>query len=118
MEKQLEGRELELKVTDMMRELGVPAHLKGYHYVREGIIEAYNDMAVVSSVTKLLYPDIAKKFKTSDQKVERAIRNAIEVTWSKNCEYFKEFFGNSTWTNRPTNSEFIATFADKIEYSE
>lgn len=116
MNRQLEGRELELKVTNMMVELGIPAHLKGYHYVREGIIEAYNDIEVVSSVTKLLYPEIAKKFKTSDQKVERAIRNVIEVTWFKDYVHFREFFGNSTWIRRPTNSEFIASFVEKIKY--
>ena len=71
----------------------------------------------MSSVTKLLYPEIAKNFKTSDQRVERAICNAIEVAW-KNREHFKEFFGNSTWKNRPTNSEFIATFVDKMKYSD
>ena len=109
---------IDMKQTDMMVELGLPAHLKGYHYIREGIMQAYSDIEVVSSVTKLLYPEIAKKFKTTDQKVERAIRNAIEVTWSKGSGHFREFFGNSTWITRPTNSEFIAAFVERIKYFE
>ena len=75
--------ELERYVTKIMLEIGVPAHLKGYHYLRDAIILSGKDMEVVSSVTKLLYPTIAKHFKTTDQKVERAIRNAIEVSWSR-----------------------------------
>ena len=75
--------ELERYVTKIMLEIGVPAHLKGYHYLRDAIILSGKDMEVVSSVTKLLYPTIAKHFKTTDQKVERAIRNAIEVSWTR-----------------------------------
>lgn len=100
-----------------MLEIGVPAHLKGYHYLRDAIILSGKDMEVVSSVTKLLYPTIAKHFKTTDQKVERAIRNAIEVSWSRgNVETFEKIFGYSiaTGRTRPTNSEYIARIADNI----
>jgi two-component system response regulator (stage 0 sporulation protein A) len=100
-----------------MLEIGVPAHLKGYHYLRDAIILSGKDMEVVSSVTKLLYPTIAKHFRTTDQKVERAIRNAIEVSWSRgNVETFEKIFGYSVATGRtrPTNSEYIARIADNI----
>lgn len=95
----------------------MPAHLKGYHYLRDAIILSGKDMEVVSSVTKLLYPTIAKHFKTTDQKVERAIRNAIEVSWSRgNVETFEKIFGYSVASGRtrPTNSEYIACIADNI----
>ena len=100
-----------------MLEIGVPAHLKGYHYLRDAIILSGKDMEVVSSVTKLLYPTIAKHFKTTDQKVERAIRNAIEGSWSRgNVETFEKIFGYSVASGRtrPTNSEYIARIADNI----
>lgn len=100
-----------------MLEIEVPAHLKGYHYLRDAIILSGKDMEVVSSVTKLLYPTIAKHFKTTDQKVERAIRNAIEVSWSRgNVETFEKIFGYSVASGRtrPTNSEYIARIADNI----
>lgn len=108
---------LEKYVTRIMLDMGVPAHLKGYHYLREAIILSEHDMEVVCSVTKLLYPTIAKKFHTTDQKVERAIRNAIEVSWSRgNLDTFEELFGYSASSGkgRPTNSEYIARIADKI----
>lgn len=100
-----------------MLDLGVPAHLKGYHYIREAIILSEQDMEVVSSVTKLLYPEIAKTYKTTSQKVERAIRNAIEVSWTRgNTDTMEELFGYSSadGKTRPTNSEYIARIADKI----
>ena len=109
--------ELEKHVTDIMLEIGVPAHLKGYHYLRAAIIMSGKDMEVASSVTKLLYPEVAKHYKTTDQKVERAIRNAIEVSWVRgNTETFEEMFGYSASTgkSRPTNSEYIARVADKV----
>lgn len=109
--------ELERYITNIMLDIGVPAHLKGYHYLREAIMLSGRDMEVVSSVTKLLYPTIAKRFKTTDQKVERAIRNAIEVSWSRgNAETFEKMFGYSTLSgrSRPTNSEYIARIADSI----
>lgn len=104
-------------VTKIMLELGVPAHLKGYHYLREAILLSEDDMEIVSSVTKLLYPEIAKKFHTTDQKVERAIRNAIEVSWMRgNASMIEELFGYSAnhGKSRPTNSEYIARLADKV----
>ena len=109
--------ELELYITDIMLDIGVPAHLKGFHYLRDAILLSGRDMEVVSSVTKLLYPTIAKRFKTTDQKVERAIRNAIEVSWGRgNVDTFEELFGYSVLSgkSRPTNSEYIARIADKI----
>lgn len=109
--------EMEKYVTRIMLDMGVPAHLKGYHYLREAILLSEQDMEVVCSVTKLLYPAIAKRFQTTDQKVERAIRNAIEVSWSRgNLDTFEELFGYSadSGRGRPTNSEYIARIADKI----
>lgn len=109
--------ELEKYITEIMLDIGVPAHLKGYHYLRDAILLSGRDMEVVSSVTKLLYPTIAKRFKTTDQKVERAIRNAIEVSWTRgNVETFEQLFGYSVQQgkNRPTNSEYIARIADKM----
>ena len=109
--------ELERYITEIMLDIGVPAHLRGYHYLRDAILLSGKDMEVVSSVTKLLYPTIAKRFKTTDQKVERAIRNAIEVSWSRgNTETFEKMFGYSASSGRtrPTNREYIARIADKV----
>ena len=109
--------ELERYITDIMLDVGVPAHLKGYHYLRDAILLSGRDMEVVSSVTKLLYPTVAKRFKTTNQKVERAIRNAIEVSWERgNTETFEKMFGYSAQEGRtrPTNSEYIARIADNI----
>ncbi|MFI3236926.1 MAG: sporulation initiation factor Spo0A C-terminal domain-containing protein [Lachnospiraceae bacterium] len=109
--------QLEQYVTNIMLEVGVPAHLKGYHYLREAIMLSGKDMEAVTSVTKLLYPAVAKSFSTTDQKVERAIRNAIEVSWMRGkCETFEALFGYSYQggMHRPTNSEYIARIADKI----
>ncbi|MCM1568145.1 MAG: sporulation initiation factor Spo0A C-terminal domain-containing protein [Roseburia sp.] len=109
--------ELERYITDIMLDIGVPAHLKGYHYLRDAILLSGRDMEVVSSVTKRLYPAVARRFKTTDQKVERAIRNAIEVSWVRgNNETFEKMFGYSAASGktRPTNSEYIARIADKV----
>lgn len=109
--------ELERYITNIMLDVGVPAHLKGYFYLRDAIMLSGRDMAVVGSVTKLLYPAIARKFHTTDQKVERAIRSVIEVSWSRgNPNTFQEVFGYSPLTGRtrPTNSEYIARIADKV----
>ncbi len=109
--------ELEKYITEIMLDVGVPAHLKGYHYLRDAILLTGKDMEVVTSVTKLLYPTVARRFKTTDQKVERAIRNAIEVSWTRgNEETFEKMFGYSASSgrNRPTNSEYIARIADKV----
>ncbi|MBR2949571.1 MAG: sporulation initiation factor Spo0A C-terminal domain-containing protein [Lachnospiraceae bacterium] len=109
--------ELERYVSKMMLELGIPAHLRGYYYLREAVLLSVEDMELVSSVTKLLYPVIARSHKTTSQRVERAIRNAIEVSWERgNPEVFEDLFGFSreTQSPRPTNSEYIARIADKV----
>jgi two-component system response regulator (stage 0 sporulation protein A) len=109
--------ELERYITDIMLDIGVPAHLKGYHYLRDAILLSGRDMELVGSVTKLLYPTVAKHFRTTDQKVERAIRNAIEVSWGRgNVVTFEKMFGYSVRSGRtrPTNSEYISRIADMI----
>jgi two-component system response regulator (stage 0 sporulation protein A) len=109
--------ELEKYITEIMLDIGVPAHLKGYHYLREAILLTVRDMELATSVTKLLYPTVAKSFKTVSSKVERAIRNAIEVSWDRgNTDTFETIFGYSALSGktRPTNSEYIARIADKI----
>lgn len=113
----MEDFQLERYITNVMLDVGVPAHLRGYHYLREAILLSGRDMEAVSSVTKLLYPTIARRFRTTGQKVERAIRNAIEVSWSRgNDETLVNIFGysSSSGKSRPTNSEYIARIADKI----
>ena len=100
-----------------MFRIGVPAHLKGYYYIRDGILLCVRDMECATSATKLLYPVVAKHFKTTGPKVERGIRSAIEAAWNHgNADSFEEFFGYSGKSGRPkpTNSEFIARIADKI----
>ena len=107
--------DLESMVTDIIHEIGVPAHIKGYQYLREGIILAINDMDVINAVTKVLYPTVAKKFGTTPSRVERAIRHAIEVAWDRgDIEVLQKFFGYtvSNIKGKPTNSEFIAMIAD------
>ena len=109
--------ETEMYVSELMLELGIPAHLRGYYYLREAILLSVEDMELVGSVTKLLYPVVAKRHKTTLPRVERAIRNAIEVSWERgNQEVFEELFGFSRLTGsvRPTNSEYIARIADKV----
>lgn len=108
---------IEKYITDIMLEMGIPAHLKGYHYLRDAILLSGKDVEVVTSVTKLLYPMVARRYKTTGQKVERAIRNAIEVSWSRgNDKIFANLFGysSSNGKTRPTNSEYIARIADKV----
>ena len=108
---------LESEVTSIIRELGIPAHVKGYQYIRDGILMAVNDMEMVNYITKLLYPMIAKKYKTTSSSVERAIRHAIEVAWSRGrTDRLEERFGYTISEERgkPTNSEFIALIADKL----
>ena len=109
--------QIERYVSGMMLELGVPAHLRGYYYLREAIVLASQDMELVGSVTKLLYPGIAKRSHTNIQRVERAIRNAIEGSWERgNPAVFEELFGYSSASGapRPTNSEYIARIADRV----
>ena len=113
----MSGQELEQAISSFMLELGIPAHLRGYQYLRSAVEMCTQDMELVGSVTKLLYPDLAKMYKTTDQKIERAIRNAIEVSWERgNSALFEQLFGycNSNEYSRPTNSEYIATVADYI----
>ena len=108
---------LEGDVTNIIHEIGVPAHIKGYQYLRDAIILAVNDMEMLNSITKVLYPTIAKKHQTTPSRVERAIRHAIEVAWSRGkMDTIDELFGYtvSTGKGKPTNSEFIALIADKI----
>jgi len=110
-------RDLEKDVTDMIHELGVPAHIKGYQYLREAIMMAVEDIDMLGSITKILYPTIAKKYQTTASRVERAIRHAIEVAWSRGkMETLDALFGYTinTGKGKPTNSEFIALIADKI----
>ncbi len=108
---------LENDVTDIIREIGIPAHIKGYQYIREAIMLTVNDMNLLNYITKLLYPTIAKKYKTTSSSVERAIRHAIEVAWNKGqIDVLEEMFGYtiSAGKGKPTNSEFIALIADKL----
>lgn len=108
-------------ISGLMLELGIPAHLKGYQYLRTAINMCAEDMELIGSVTKLLYPDLAKKYMTTDQKIERAIRNAIEVSWERgNGELFERLFGysNSVGHGRPTNSEYIASVADYVRLEQ
>lgn len=109
--------DLEAEVTNMIHEIGVPAHIKGYQYLREAIIMSVEDTTVLSSITKILYPGIAKRYNTTPSRVERAIRHAIEVAWSRGkMETLDGLFGYTinTGKGKPTNSEFIALIADKI----
>ena len=108
---------LEIIVTDIIHQIGVPAHIKGYHYLREAIMASVADKEMLESVTKLLYPAVAKKFKTTSSRVERAIRHAIEIAWDRgDIDTLNSFFGYTinTGKGKPTNSEFIALITDKI----
>lgn len=121
MSKEMDNRQLWLKVTLLLQQLGVPAHLSGYYYLRSAIMISYQESNSVSSVTKLLYPEIAKDFDTTQQKVERGIRNAIEVGWKNgNPDFFQKEFGYATGTKsrRPSNSEYIARIVDYIRMKE
>lgn len=108
---------LEIKVTNIIHEIGVPAHIKGYQYLRDGIMMVVNNIEVINQITKQLYPDLAKKYKTTPSRVERAIRHAIEVAWNRGqIETVENIFGYTVNSNKgkPTNSEFIAMIADKL----
>lgn len=114
----VKGEDLENRVTNMLHEIGIPAHIKGYHYLRDAIIMAVRDMDVLNAITKILYPTVAKKYQTTSSRVERAIRHAIEVAWSRGkLDTLDELFGYtvSTGKGKPTNSEFIALIADTIQ---
>lgn len=113
----LKERNLEGEVTEIIREIGIPAHIKGYQYIREGIMMAVEEPNMLNYITKLLYPTIAKKYKTTSSSVERAIRHAIEVAWSRGkMDAIQELFGYTIHAGKgkPTNSEFIALIADKL----
>lgn len=112
-----EPMDLETEITNIIHEIGVPAHIKGYMYLREAITMVVNDMELLSAVTKELYPSIAKKYNTTASRVERAIRHAIEVAWGRGqIEAINRLFGYTVHTEKgkPTNSEFIAIIADKL----
>ena len=109
---------IETMVTNIIHEIGVPAHIKGYQYLREAIIIAVEDMDVINAITKVLYPQVAKTFQTTPSRVERAIRHAIEVAWDRgDLDTLQRFFGYtvSNTKGKPTNSEFIALIADKLQ---
>lgn len=116
-EQSTQPAELKDMVTSIIHEIGVPAHIKGYQYLREAIMIAVDDMDVINAVTKVLYPEVARRFATTPSRVERAIRHAIEVAWDRgDLETLQRFFGytvNST-KGKPTNSEFIAMIADRL----
>ena len=108
---------LQISITKMLHELGMPSHIKGYQYIREGITMIYNDPNIIGAITKELYPELASKFDTTVSRVERAIRHAIEVSWNRgNWDYMEALFGHRVDIDKakPTNSEFIVTVADKL----
>ncbi|MFZ5899602.1 MAG: sporulation transcription factor Spo0A [Bacillota bacterium] len=110
-------RNLDVAVTNIIHEMGVPAHIKGYHYLRDAILMVINEINLLGAVTKELYPMIAQKYHTTPSRVERAIRHAIELAWDRgNVEMMNKFFGYTINLERgkPTNSEFIAMIADKL----
>ena len=109
---------IEALVTNIIHEIGVPAHIKGYQYLREAIMIAVDDMDVINAVTKVLYPEVAKRYGTTASRVERAIRHAIEVAWDRgDLETLQKYFGYtvSNAKGKPTNSEFIAMIADRLQ---
>ena len=119
----LYNNNLQISITKTLHELGVPSHIKGYQYIREGISLIYNNPSIVGGITKELYPEIASKFNSTTSRVERAIRHAIEVSWNRaNWDLMEEIFGYSVDIDKakPTNSEFIVTIADKLrlEYNK
>ncbi len=112
---------MEVRVTNIIHDVGVPAHIKGYQYIREAILLAVENQDIINSITKTLYPALASKFKTTPSRVERAIRHAIEVAWNRGqIEIHDRIFGYTVNSNKgkPTNSEFIAMIADKLKMEE
>lgn len=108
---------MEVKVTEILHQIGVPAHIKGYHYLRDSIIMSIEHPEIINAVTKQLYPSVAKKYETTSSRVERAIRHAIEVAWDRgDVDILNSYFGYTIHISRgkPTNSEFIAMIADKL----
>ena len=108
---------LQVSITKTLHELGVPSHIKGYQYIREGVTLVYNNPKIIGGITKELYPEIAKKYHSTTSRVERAIRHAIEISWNRaNWDFMEDLFGYSVDIDKakPTNSEFIVTIADKL----
>ncbi len=108
---------IEVRVTEILHEIGVPAHIKGYHYLRDSIIMSVEHPEIINAVTKQLYPSVAKKYQTTSSRVERAIRHAIEVAWDRgDIDVLNSYFGYTIHNDRgkPTNSEFIAMISDKL----
>ena len=113
----MENYNIELKVTEILHQIGVPAHIKGYHYLRDSIMMCVEKPDIINAVTKRLYPSVAKKYETTSSRVERAIRHAIEVAWDRgDVEVLNSYFGYTIQGSRgkPTNSEFIAMISDKL----
>ena len=114
---EIQDKDIQIKVTNLLHELGIPSHIKGYQYIRSAILMVYDNPGFIGGITKELYPDLSVKFNTSIQRVERAIRHAIEVSWLRgDIDLMEEIFGHSVDIDRakPTNSEFIVTIADKL----
>ncbi len=114
---EMHDKGLQIKVTNLLHELGIPSHIKGYQYIRSAILMVYDNPSFIGGITKQLYPDISIKFNTSTERVERAIRHAIEVSWIRgDIDLMESIFGHSVDIDRakPTNSEFIVTIADKL----
>jgi len=114
---ELQDKGLQIQVTNLLHALGIPSHIKGYQYIRSAILMVYDNPSFIGGITKELYPDLSIKFNTSIQRVERAIRHAIEVSWLRgDIDLMEEIFGHSVDIDRakPTNSEFIVTIADKL----
>ena len=115
------GVGMEVKVTEILHQIGVPAHIKGYHYLRDSIIMSIEHPEIINAVTKQLYPSVAKKYETTSSRVERAIRHAIEVAWDRgDVDILNSYFGYTIHISRgkPTNSEFIAMIADKLRLQQ
>ena len=111
-------KKLKLKITDMLHNLGIPSNIKGYTYIRDGIEMMYNDTSLMGAITKELYPKLARSYDTTSSRVERAIRHAIEISWSRgDYDLMEEIFGNSVDCDKskPTNGEFIVTLADRLK---
>lgn len=117
-EKVVNNNELKVQITNLLHNLGIPSHIKGYNYLRDGVEKLYNNQSLVGSITKELYPMIAEVYNTTSSRVERAIRHAIEVSWVRgDYHLMEELFGNSVDYDRskPTNSEFLVTLADRLK---
>ena len=114
---EIQSKDIQIQVTNLLHALGIPSHIKGYQYLREAIMMVVNNIDIINQITKQLYPDIAVKYHTTPSRVERAIRHAIEVSWLRgDIDLMDEIFGHSVDIDRakPTNSEFIVTLADKL----